>query len=943
MRRFTLLIVAAAVAGLAIVCMGQAKPAGVMLQEALYAEETQGNLDTAMKIYQQIIEDSTAQRSTVAQAMYRLGMCQMKKQNEAEARQIFEKLVAQFSDQQDVIDKVGPLLDEIGGPDPAALMPAGTKVYLEFGSPGRQIETILNMLKGTPYANPLSALKTGQQKGQKSPGDILGALLNPSMMAEFKKVKGLAAGVVDINQNNPPLVVVLYPGKSDALRGLILAGLGMVGQPGEPIEDMNIINIPTNAGAAYDDTVVLIAQPPELLQQTIKRYRAKGPSTLGSLAEANKTFSKLNRKIRQKNLMTLWIDAAGTYSAVEKLARQTGGIQQLQLANSIVDFNSIQDIVVTRTLEPTSSVDEITVNFRDGQDCLLYNILRTPNLTRGGFASVPPGAVGVISFALMDANGPQAEAAQKTVKRLTGLDFGREIFANIEQINVFAVPAKGTDANCTFTDALSSFGISITSRNPQHTRLLLDRFLGIAELAAAAKAGQAPQQTQGPKDNYLVGVVNGERIYCRIDQAGDTTVLAFSPQVVEASLNAVRTGKGPIAQGPLSEYLNAMPPTASKLVLVNAGGAIRIADSFIKAKYNNVQNPAHKTLEQLAVVCDKAVMKMNTIETDNMLVVRSSTDNIPPMDGVFPLIMQLKQYDIKAKAEATEPVPADGATPRIDAKIHLGWKAGVGAVKHKVYFGTSPDKLQLLAEVNTPDEVNTPAVKPDTKYYWRVDEVLQDSTVVKGRTWSFAMTGKLVGWWKFDEAEGATAADSSGNGNNGTLQGSPVWRPQDGKLGGALEFNGRSDYVKIDNESGFDIVGQITISAWVNIRSVPQEWTGIVTKGDSAWRVSTDFANNVFHFGLTRQDKLNGRTTVSSNQWHHVLCVYDGQTMSIYIDGKLDTSRQRKGAIGTNDYPVYIGENAEIKNRFFDGLIDDVRIYNYALSNSEITALYEGK
>ena len=62
---------------------------------------------------------------------------------------------------------------------------------------------------------------------QKSPGDIIGALLNPSMMAEFKKIRGFAVGVTSITQNNPPMVSVLYPGKSDALRGLILADPGM--------------------------------------------------------------------------------------------------------------------------------------------------------------------------------------------------------------------------------------------------------------------------------------------------------------------------------------------------------------------------------------------------------------------------------------------------------------------------------------------------------------------------------------------------------------------------------------------------------------------------------------------------------------------------------------------------------------------------------------------
>jgi hypothetical protein len=107
--------------------------------------------------------------------------------------------------------------------------------------------------------------------------------------------------------------------------------------------------------------------------------------------------------------------------------------------------------------------------------------------------------------------------------------------------------------------------------------------------------------------------------------------------------------------------------------------------------------------------------------------------------------------------------------------------------------------------------------------------------------------------------------------------------------------------------------------------------------------LSTDFANNVFHFGLAREDYLNGRTTVSSGQWHHVACVYDGRNMKTYVDGKLDVSKPRSGPIGTNDFPVCIGENIELTGHCWNGLIDDVRIYNYALSESEIAAIAAGK
>src|SRR4030042_483345 len=157
-----------------------AKSASVLLQEGLYAEEVDGNLDAAIRIYAQVIEDSSAQRSHVAQAMYRQGMCYMKKQQEQQAKLVFEEVVANYTDQTNIVSKVKPLLQELSNADPAALMPPDTLAYVEIGSPGKQIETTLNMLKGTPLENPLAAIG-GAPQGGASPGDIVAGFFYPTI------------------------------------------------------------------------------------------------------------------------------------------------------------------------------------------------------------------------------------------------------------------------------------------------------------------------------------------------------------------------------------------------------------------------------------------------------------------------------------------------------------------------------------------------------------------------------------------------------------------------------------------------------------------------------------------------------------------------------------------------------------------------------------------
>jgi len=152
--------------------------------------------------------------------------------------------------------------------------------------------------------------------------------------------------------------------------------------------------------------------------------------------------------------------------------------------------------------------------------------------------------------------------------------------------------------------------------------------------------------------------------------------------------------------------------------------------------------------------------------------------------------------------------------------------------------------------------------------------------------------------------------------------------------------------VDIGKDQSFDITNQITISAWIKVNAFDREWQTIVAKGDRAWRLQRNWGENTLEFacsGLvvpgTGWGQIFGSTNVNDGHWHHVAGVYDQEKLYLYIDGSLDASAEVSGTIRVNDEPVYIGENAQMPNRFWNGLIDDVRIYSYALSTEEISAI----
>jgi len=307
------------------------------------------------------------------------------------------------------------------------------------------------------------------------------------------------------------------------------------------------------------------------------------------------------------------------------------------------------------------------------------------------------------------------------------------------------------------------------------------------------------------------------------------------------------------------------------------------------------------------------------------------------------LLAELEATQLNPEPIAVRPQPPDGTGGLITDELELRWMPGANVTEHKVYFGTDPDELVLLEEVSGLARVKTPALQTGVTYFWRVDETQPDGSVALGDVWSFD-TGSLLGWWKMDEGSGEITADSSGNEHHGTLMGNVSWA--NGVTGYALLFDEQGDYVDIGTGPDFEIRNQITLSAWIMVDNFEREFQGIVTKGNTSWRLQRGYGKPAIEFACTGLNvpgsmfsNIIGDIEVDDNQWHHVAGTYDGQQICLYIDGKVDVCSKASGRIHIDNHPVYIGENAEQPGRSWNGLIDDVRIYNYGLTSEEVAAL----
>jgi hypothetical protein len=203
----------------------------------------------------------------------------------------------------------------------------------------------------------------------------------------------------------------------------------------------------------------------------------------------------------------------------------------------------------------------------------------------------------------------------------------------------------------------------------------------------------------------------------------------------------------------------------------------------------------------------------------------------------------------------------------------------------------------------------------------------------------------LVACWQLDETEGSTAADSSGNNLEGTLVGDPQWLPSGGKFGGALKLDGVDDFVETNYATDLPTW---TISVWVNSPAVPSSEvpSGPIHR-DKNYHINWNHTDDNFRgsaglmAGGTWYPASFG--DLQANTWYHLAATYDGEEFNAYKDGVLITNNSDpSGDPETESTTLKLGRHS-LYGDHFAGSIDDARIYNYALSQVEIAALYTGK
>ncbi|WP_148039249.1 LamG-like jellyroll fold domain-containing protein [Methanohalophilus sp. RSK] len=260
---------------------------------------------------------------------------------------------------------------------------------------------------------------------------------------------------------------------------------------------------------------------------------------------------------------------------------------------------------------------------------------------------------------------------------------------------------------------------------------------------------------------------------------------------------------------------------------------------------------------------------------------------------------------------------ADGLAPVVGTILMVGIVVVLAAV-----IGT-----QALS-VDTPDD-----------HYERFKEITEQNVE--------DLPDGLVGWWTFDD----TINDASQNSNHGVMNGDISYI--DGVSGKCLDLDGNG-YVEIPYDSTLDMTDAITVSVWLKTSETSfayatDKWW-YSGSADRAWSLNFQGNNLVWRASYNGQDSgseeikydysdYNGGW-LTSPEWKYVTGTYDGNNLSLYVDGEFIGEKTLSDGIISTSRPLFVGAGNDGEDFHYDGQIDDLQIYNRALSESEISAIY---
>ena len=522
--------------------------------------------------------------------------------------------------------RLAGLKEDQAAADFAHLMPPKVMGYAELVDPGEHIGRVLAMMglvgDATKTDKPSGpAIPLGE--GLSLPADFA---VSPALATELKKLRGAAAAVTSlVSHGRPGGLLVIHPGDCDLVRGAIETAVQLLPQ-GEPVEGFKTYQLRDIGWVALTRRLVLLSDTREEIVAAVGRLANPQAECLASRADFKRA-----RADAAGALMFAFIDGRQVSEFLgPRLKREAPPLVAL------LDLDHLESIAVSLSTTENAIQVRARMNLMEGHRNVAYALIRTAPMTKRSLSQVPKGAAGVVVLGLNPPGPAAAPAPGEKPLPPSLMDIGRELFGNIDEIAVFALPAAKPAKSA---GGLPEIGVALAVKDPAKSEALWNQILSLVTLFG-------PRTTAPPSDVTIEGAA-GHLYHLQkmppiaVVRSGENGLAIGTEAAVAASIRAARTGQSIATDPAFAGLLGQLTPTTSKAVLVDAGRALQLAGSLSKGRQA-------EELDALAQILKDLKVSVVTDEAPNQLTIRADVTGLPKFRELAPLFQKGSRRGVTA-------------------------------------------------------------------------------------------------------------------------------------------------------------------------------------------------------------------------------------------------------------------------------------------------------
>lgn len=607
---------------------------------AYYLEHEKGDLDAAMELYRKAVKSGSLSGTERAEIEAHMAAC----------------------------------AEEIATVDLSQLMPADTIVYAELNDPGSQLESLMEQL--------------GLLQGTDSAGDIA---VSPHLVRAALGLKGAAVAVtrVDPSAGMPGGVMILHPGDMEAVRGLIETALPAGGRSVDPIAGQPTFLIENIVYVTMGSRLILASTERQLIEDSLRRVAGDRSDSLAANTDLASAFSG-----HQDDLAFFCANAEPILplldGAIGAISRES---QEAAMAIQFLDPESLRTVSGGLTVNGDGLSLDVGLSLEEGHKNIVFNLMRMPHVSKSTFDLVPSGAAAFLATSLNERNsGGTGVTDSEGQPVVTFMDLGREVFGNLVDVAVFALPSmsEGPDG-MVIPDAALAMSVNDPERSKAIWRLVLGAAQGATEAGSNMRA--RPSRAGDHVERFRI-----EGVDVFLYSHGDRLVLSPSLQAIEAALAAAKgenLHQDPVFAGLAQETLQ----DHTSVLGVSIGRIAQVARQVLPASELEEVGPILELLSETSMVA-------TTRHSDTELRWAASLTGLP---NVGPLVDQFVQAELHGGAPLRIEQPTRGQSMALavheadhdHAAVHSASHAEGRNVGHSASRSSTKSHFEaLLAEGN---------------------------------------------------------------------------------------------------------------------------------------------------------------------------------------------------------------------------------------------------